>query len=941
MEKLKKLVNDLFPSIICVVETWLNNAIPTAAINISTYNCYRLDYNSENPSGGLVLYIHKSVNSSLVVLDDVKLSQGVEYLIVSIQANNNRKFFLGLLYNHPSVNFDMFDSNCTLIEKMLSKGKNFYLCGDFNINLLPGAKKNNISRKFNSFLNRLNLSQIVNFPTRICQVDSTVTQSIIDLFITNANESVLEVKPNVNLQMADHRDLIITLWMNVKVPKKSFMHTFRDKSNYSKSSFCNSLIGSGITKSATCTDNINYATEIFNQCFMSILNDACPLKTIKCKYDFGLKSNPQLESAFKHKGLLLKKLSKTPEKIELSTDLNKTNKLIDKLLSDAKKSHFDEKFSKLKSNPKKLWSCINDVVPLSSKNAPFPINNITPPLISGFNLHFNIMGENVFNEVRLICTEFPAFLHGKTNFPQLELKTVEVLDVIKIVNNLKPSNSLTSDGIPLQFMKDSMDVIAVSLTQLINLSIVTNTVPSTWKKAILTPVHKKGDYKIENFRPISILPNPSKPGERVVTDQLIFHCEKYKIFNPHQFGYRKSSNTSLAVAHITEDIFLNLNNHRIGLLVLLDLSSAFDSIPHERLIQVLQYYNLYVPWFGDYLNGRTHCTKIDSHFSEYLPVKFGVPQGSILGPILFILYINEIKQFSSKFHHPKIKYKIINYADDTQILFSSEFCDFNELKSFATTVTDEVISFFYSLMLKINVTKTVVTMFATKTQLSKIPDDEKSVLINGTNITFSSEVKTLGVTLDSEMNFKPHINKLYRKVFYKLYYINKVRNTLNFQSRKLIVEHCAFSHLNYCREIWGNLSYAQNTLLQKLISFGAKIVFLKSKRDHSSELIKSLGFFTSEMSNVYYLSCSAFKCIKDLNNRNIPEIFNLNYSKSITRNQVILPKPKNSYMYSTILFRSSKLWLQIPEDLKTQKTFRNFKKSFKQQLLDKGDFIKL
>ena len=674
---------------------------------------------------------------------------------------------------------------------------------------------------------------------------------------------------------------------------------------------------------------------------MSVLNAACPLKTIKCKYEFGLKSNPQLETAFKHKSLLLNKLSKTPEKAELSKELTKTNKSIDKLLSDAKKSHFNEKFSKFKSNPKKLWSCINDVVPLSSKNAPFPINNITPSHISGFNLHFNIMGVNVYNEVIAISTKYPEFLHHSTSFPQFELKTVGISDVIKIIQNLKPSNSLTSDGIPLQFMKDSIDVIALSLTQLINLSIVTNTVPETWKKAILTPVHKKGDFRIENFRPISILPNPSKPGERVVTDQLISHCEKHKIFNPHQFGYRKSANTGLAVAHITEDLLMNLNNHRISLLVLLDLSSAFDSIPHERLIQVLQYYNLYVPWFGDYLKGRTHCTKIDSHFSEYLPVKMGVPQGSILGPILFILYINEIKQFSSKFHHPKIKYKIINYADDTQILFSSEFCDFDELKSFASVVTDEVISFFYSLLLKINVTKTVVTMFATKTQLNKIPVDEKAVLINGTNITFSSEVKTLGVTLDSEMNFKPHINKLYRKVFYKLYYINKFRNTLNFQSRKLIVEHCAFSHLNYCREIWGNLSCAQNSLLQKLVSFGAKIVFLKSKRDHSSQLIKSLGFFTSEMSNVYYLSCSAFKCIKDLNNRNIPEIFNLNYSKSITRNQVILPKPKNGYMYSTILFRASKLWLQIPEDLKAQKTFRNFKKSIKQELLDKGAFIKL
>ena len=791
MDKLKKVIDEIFPSIICVTETWLNDMTPTAAINIPTYNSYRLDHKCDNPSGGLALYVHNSINSSLMVLDDVKTCDGFEYLAVTIQVNHNRKFILGLLYNHPPVNLEIFESNCSLIEKLISTEKIFYLCGDYNVNFLK-TEKSNISRKFNAFLNRLNLFQCVNFPTRIATIDGIVVQSMIDLFITNSKDSVLEIEHNENLQMADHRDLIFTLCMNVKVPKKTFMHTYRDKTNYSKSNFCTELALSGITKSATCTDNINYASEIFNQCFMGVLNKACPSKTIRCKYDFGLKFNPELDFAFNKKSKLLKEISKTPEKAELSIELRILNKSIDKLLADAKKTHFNEKFSKHKTNPKKLWSCINDVVPLSSKNAPFPIVDITPSLIFNFNLHFNIMGEKVYNEVSLMSPNFPDFLCHKTDFPQFELKTAEVPDIVKIVKNLKPSTSITSDGIPLEFMKESIDVIALSLTQLINLSIVTHTVPAAWKKTILTPVHKKGDYRIEHFRPISILPNPSKPGERFITDQLISHCEKHKIFNPYQFGYRKSSNTSLALAHITEDIFLNTNNHRISLLVLLDLSSAFDSIPHERLLQVLQYYNLYVPWFRDYLKGRTHCTKIGSLFSEYLPVQFGVPQGSILGPILFILYINEIKQFSSKFYHPKIKYKIINYADDTQLLFSSEFCDFDELKSFSCAVTNEIISFFYSLLLKINVTKTVAILFATKTQLNKIPADEKVVQINGIDINFSSEAKTLGLTLDSEMKFKTHINKLYRKVFHKLYFMNKFRNTLNFQSRKFIVEHFAF-----------------------------------------------------------------------------------------------------------------------------------------------------
>ena len=320
MDKLKKVIDEIFPSIICVTETWLNDMTPTAAINIPTYNSYRLDHKCDNPSGGLALYVHNSINSSLMVLDDVKTCDGFEYLAVTIQVNHNRKFILGLLYNHPPVNLEIFESNCSLIEKLISTDKNFYLCGDYNLNLLK-TEKSSISRKFSAFLNRLNLFQCVNFPTRIATIDGIVVQSMIDLFITNSRDSVLEIEHNENLQMADHRDLIITLCMNIKVPKKTFMHTYRDKTNYSKSNFCTELVLSGITKSATCTDNINYASEIFNQCFMSVLNMTCPSKTIRCKYDFGLKFNPELDFAFNQKSKLLKKISKTPEKAELSIEL--------------------------------------------------------------------------------------------------------------------------------------------------------------------------------------------------------------------------------------------------------------------------------------------------------------------------------------------------------------------------------------------------------------------------------------------------------------------------------------------------------------------------------------------------------------------------------------------------------------------------------------------
>ena len=933
LDRLKRLIHEISPTVVCVVESWLTKSIPKSGIEIPTYNCIRLDYVSTNPSGGLLIYVQESCKFSIIKSENLPSCDLSEFICIGIQLNFNRKFVLGVLYNHPPVNLQTYEFNCRVIEFLMSMNKSFYLVGDFNLNLMD--KKNNLSKKFTSFLNRSNLSQVVEFPTRIATYESKITESLIDLFITNSPNLVNNVSHNLIDQMADHRDLIITLSLKSPKPRISYTQTFREKRDYSREKFQEQLIHSGITFSAT-TDNIESATNFFNYCFLSTLDQLSPMKTQTFKYNFGINISPELEAAFKRKGKLLQKISKNSNQVDVA-ELRKLSREIDKLLATEKRKFFHKKFQKYKHDPKKLWSCIGTVVPMNIKKCLIPENEITPELVATFNSHYCIIGSKIYEEVFTICPETPAFLsRNPLNLPQFKIQTTDVQNIVKIVSSMKPSKSVACDGITLNYVKDSLDVLALTITQLINLSIVTNEVPITWKRAILTPVHKEGDpFNPINSRPISILPVPSKAGERVVAGQLANHCEKLNIFNPHQFGYRKSSNTNMALATITETIFQGLDNNEVSLLLLLDLSKAFDSVPHSLLLDVLKYYNLYQPWFESYLSGRSQCTKLGTIISEPQEVlSYGVPQGSILGPILFILYINEVKQFSSKFHHPHVQYKIIVYADDTQILLTSKFEFFNELKEFASTITTEVIDFYLSLKLKINVTKFISIFFSTKSQFNKIPADDRNVVINNTKIPFAESVKTLGVHLDREMKFKTHVNKLCSTVFNKLYYINKCRNTLNFFTRKLLVEYCALSHVNYCRDIWGFLSAGQIMQLQKLLSFGAKIVFLKSKYDHSTHLIESLKFLTPEKTSMYFLCCTAFKCIENLNNVNIPKIFELNMSNSVTRNKIILPRPKKNYMHYTIVYRTSKMWLQLPVEITNAGSFQKFKKTLKLMLLE-------
>ena len=246
----------------------------------------------------------------------------------------------------------MFQHNSDVIEVLKTKNKDFYIVGDFNVNLIE--TKNNIYRKFNALLKRLKLTQCVTFPTRISTNESgTTTKSLIDLLITNADQNICKIESNLNDQIADHKDLIITVNLNFPKPKRSYTRTFRDKKKYNKEVFMSNLVNTGITFSAN-TDNLEIAVEFFTQCFVSTLDEMCPEKTKTYKYEFGIKCNIEIASAYKHKRKLLREISldeNDPDKIK---QLRAVSKKLDKLIDAETKKRNQQRFNKYQGNPKLL-----------------------------------------------------------------------------------------------------------------------------------------------------------------------------------------------------------------------------------------------------------------------------------------------------------------------------------------------------------------------------------------------------------------------------------------------------------------------------------------------------------------------------------------------------------------------------------------------------------
>ncbi len=326
-----------------------------------------------------------------------------------------------------------------------------------------------------------------------------------------------------------------------------------------------------------------------------------------------------------------------------------------------------------------------------------------------------------------------------------------------------------NDGIPVRFLESNLPVISSLLMYIINLSIASKTVPNKWKSATVTPLYKENDRNdLANYRPISILPAVSKILGRVVHRQVYSYLSSNKLLSDAQFGFRKGYSTSTCVLKLINTIFHNMEMGNLTGVLFLDLKKAFDTVNHEILLHKLCKYGMspnVVDWFRNYLTGHIQNTKVNNTLSDNAIVQCGVPQGSILGPLLFILYINDLLG------------EVINdcsislYADDTALYYSNS--SYVDLKVAIRDDIGSVSEWLRCNKLILNTKKTKFMIFGSKNKLREVHD--APIYINGDLIERVDCFEYLGVYLDETLSFDQHINYIYNKACSKLGAIHKLR----------------------------------------------------------------------------------------------------------------------------------------------------------------------
>ena len=435
-----------------------------------------------------------------------------------------------------------------------------------------------------------------------------------------------------------------------------------------------------------------------------------------------------------------------------------------------------------------------------------------------FNEYFTSIAQNLVDKLGNPKKQYSDYLKDavSNSFMISPVLTAEVLDQLRNLDETKAANSY---DIPVKLIKLVQNHIAKPLTTLINLSFSTGYYPKALKYAKVIPIFKaKAKNEVSNYRPISLLPLFNKIFEKLMYSRLIGFLNKNKVLYTHQFGFQKNKSTSLAILDVCIKLVESIEKGEFSRCIFLDFAKAFDTVNHNILINKLEHYGIRgipLDWFHSYLNERSQCVLVAGELSVDRTIKHGVPQGSVLGPLLFLLYINDIPKAS----------KMMNFylfADDTSLFYSHK--NINTLEEVINVELGSIQDWLVASKLTLNTNKSNFVII--KPRQKKVPK-KIQLSINGDHLNESDCVKYLGVLIDNKLTWKQDIQHVNTKVAKSIDILAKMRHFAPYNILLNIYNAFISPHINYGIINWGG-AY-QNSLdpLSKNQKKAARLLFFK------------------------------------------------------------------------------------------------------------------
>ena len=910
--------------IICLCETWLTDGHTKNMVDISGYDHIRLDRSSGNirsinnhpkRGGGLVIYYKKDISPYVTMLPCSKISSHLEQLWIQIKRPDHRTQIISVIYRPPTGNSQLFfDELYTSMDYIADHSTaEMTVMGDVNIDYkLRHTKDYSLIKDFER---DFQLKQLIDKPTRITPRHS----STIDLIFSNmeyiSDSGVLDIK------ISDH--LPIFIYKKKDKIKQSFSTTKgRTYKNYVKEVFENLILNDNRWVDYWDPDlNVDEIWDIMFNIILDAANITCPMVSMKIA-----NGNPAW--------FCNEVLEEIHLKDELYNQFRSTNDLLDwenfkiqnnfvkNLIKNSKENFIKEQLEQNTGNPNKFWRYINTITGLGKAKTSIDHINLVDENgidIEGsaaaeyMNEYYATAGYNLLKNLNDTWTPNNNMFKEYKGFHFEEISEYEIL---KIVKDIKISKSSAYKELSSRLFKDAFQILIKEITYLFNICIQKGVFPTEWGYAEVTPIPKVGDlHQVKNWRPISQIKLPGKLLERVIHRQLSTYFEE--ILHKNQHGFRNSKSTGTAIFDVLQDLFQNWNNKCYSSCIFIDYSKAFDTIDHDILLKKLKIYgldNTALLFLKSYLENRYQRINIDTMSSNYSKLKCGVPQGSIIGPLLFIIYTNDI------FLEIKEPEGIYMYADDTLLINKGSTEEIAIQNS--QTCFNRVITWCKLNRLTLNESKTKHLCITNKKQTPTLKINAEINMLGNVD-TYDY----LGFSMDRRLNMNTHIDKIIKKVGFKLYTLTLMRRFLTMKTALLIYKVMILPHFDYVDFVIDSATKVCTTRIERLHKRAIRKIENISdveNREKYDVLLREYGLTTLYERRIEHLLLFMYKkskVSKDSLSIQRPKI-ELRSRNKVKFKQVFTDKSK---VLNSPFYRGLYYWNQLPTDVQTSETVSIFK----------------